>query len=80
LVWIVTAATRLIQQREFTAPTSSEAAMRTWLDHDPVASWANARVEPPLAGSTGEIKSAVAYAKFKEWALAEGFKENDIPG
>jgi hypothetical protein len=29
--------------------------------------------------SAGEIKSAVAHAKFKEWALAEGFKENDIP-
>jgi phage/plasmid-associated DNA primase len=78
LSWIVTAATRLIQQREFTAPASSESVMRKWLNHDPVVSWADARIEPPVPGYEKEIKSRDAYSKFRAWAIEEGFKEADI--
>jgi phage/plasmid-associated DNA primase len=78
LAWIVTAATRLIRQREFTAPSSGDSAMRTWLDQDPVVSWANARIEPPVPGYEREIKSRDAYAQFRAWAIDEGFKEADI--
>ena len=53
--------------------------MREWLDKDPVVSWANARVESPaVPGYEREIKSREAYAKFREWALEEGYKEADI--
>jgi phage/plasmid-associated DNA primase len=83
LAWVVGGAARLIKQREFTNPPSSETALRRWLDTDPVIAWARARADPTDPPQPGKkiigIKSGYAHSLFKQWALAEGYRDNEIP-
>jgi phage/plasmid-associated DNA primase len=79
LAWAVAGATRLIPQRQFTVPESSALALRDWLfGADPVLAWTEARVRARDAPEGG-YKSGYAHARFKEWALANGFRDNTIP-
>jgi len=83
LAWAVRGASRLIQQRSFTIPPSSETALRLWIHStDPVLAWVHARVDAALPGTSQKIqgiKSSEAHSMFRKWALQEGFLENTIP-
>ena len=77
LDWAVKGAQRLLKQRYFTEPASSKDALREWLfGTDPVLAWLEqaARLDPNL-----QIQTRDAYAEFKEWAIAEGYRENTLP-
>jgi putative DNA primase/helicase len=84
LDWAVEGASRLIRQREFTVPPSSEAALHEWLrTADPVLAWIEQYVTVVDPQSPewdqAKIKSAEAYARFKRFAIAEGYRENMLP-
>jgi hypothetical protein len=79
LAWAVAGAARLIRQRGFKLPESSKFALRDWLfGADPVLAWTEARVRgrDPAGGG---YKSRDAHWMFKEWALANGFRDSAIP-
>ena len=80
----VEGASRLIRQRRFTVPPSSETALRDWLrSADPVLAWIETRVTVVDRRSaeyeTSKIKSAEAYDNFRQFAIAERFRENTLP-
>ena len=84
LGWAVEGASRLIRQREFTVPPSSEMALREWLHlADPVLAWIEERVTVVDPQSPewrdAKVKSAEAYSDFKRFAPAAGFRENMLP-
>jgi P4 family phage/plasmid primase-like protien len=85
LAWAVEGASRLIRQRGFTVPPSSEEALRHWLlGADPVLAWIKAGgvtvVDPNMPEwKTAIIKSKDAYSLFKKFAIDEGFRENTLP-
>jgi phage/plasmid-associated DNA primase len=79
LAWAVAGAARLIRQKGFTIPKSSKLALRDWLfGADSVLAWTEARVRP-RDPEQGEYKSAFAHAQFKQWAIANGFREGTLP-
>lgn len=77
LEWAVNGAQRLLRQRFFTEPPSSKEALRDWLyGTDPVLAWLDqSAIIDPIA----EIYARDAYKAFKEWAIAEGYRENTLP-
>ena len=78
LDWAVTGAARLLRERKFTTPSSSEEALREWLfGADPVLAWLETAVE--IDCDAPQIKSAVAYKAFANWAGDEGFSRNKLP-
>jgi len=85
LAFAVAGAERLIQQRDFAIPRSSEQALQQWVYQDnPVLAWIEARVDPAPWPKLGEkkvagIKSMFAYLQFRDWAFAAGFLPRDIP-
>lgn len=85
LAFAVAGAQRLIKQRDFTVPPSSEEALRQWIYRDnPVLAWVEARVDPAEPPKPGEkvlagIKSSFAHSQFRDWAVREGFVERDLP-
>lgn len=84
LAMAVSGATRLIRQKYFTIPPSSETALAKWIfDSDPIPAWVEGRVEqanvPKPDDKIVGIRSSVAYDMFREWARSEGFKEYEIP-
>jgi phage/plasmid-associated DNA primase len=84
LAFAVGGATRLIKQREFTIPSSSQEGLRKWATGaDPVLGWVAARVDPAEAPPPGQkvigIKSSLAHSLFKEWALKAGYRLDAIP-
>jgi phage/plasmid-associated DNA primase len=86
LAFAMGGAARLIKQREFTVPPSSEVALQKWsTTADPVLAWVAARVEradhpAPRQNLIGiGIKGARAHAAFKEWAIPEGYRQEQIP-
>lgn len=77
LDWAVKGAQRLLAQRYFTEPASSKNALQEWLyGTDPVLAWLEqaASLDPHA-----QIQTRDAYAEFKEWAIAEGYRENTLP-
>jgi putative DNA primase/helicase len=79
LGWAVAGASRLIRQRGFNVPPSSDAALREWfLSADPVLAWIQACVEE-VDSDEAKIKSADAHRKFVTWATRQGFRENTLP-
>lgn len=77
LNWAVKGAQRLLGQRYFTEPASSKNALQDWLyGTNPVLAWLDqaARLDPNL-----HIKTRDAYAEFKEWSVAEGYRESTLP-
>jgi putative DNA primase/helicase len=84
LGWAVEGASRLIRQRDFTIPISSDEALKHWLSTaDPVIAWAEASVttvDPAsLECSDASMKSKHAYAHFKDFAVEEGFQKDRLP-
>jgi putative DNA primase/helicase len=84
LCWAVAGASRLLRQRGFTVPPSSNAALPEWFfSADPVLKWIQACVEnvdpKSLHADEAKIKSADAHAKFLRWAMREGYRENTLP-
>jgi phage/plasmid-associated DNA primase len=84
LAFAVEGASRLIRNRRFTTPPSSEDALAQWLqDADPVYAWVAARVDPwnkyQSQNKTPAYKTSHAHAMFREWALSNGFQEKSIP-
>jgi len=84
LAFAVGGATRLIKQRDFTLPKSSDAGLQKWASgSDPVLAWVVASVDPADEPLPGEkvvgIKSSYAHALFKQWALDAGYRLDSIP-
>jgi hypothetical protein len=82
LAWIVGGAARLIRQRDFTVPPSSDTRLVRWTQNDPVIAWADVRVTTPdrqPGTDTPGLKSHEAHARFRQWALERGFHPNEIP-
>jgi len=85
LAWAVAGAARLIKNRRFTVPESSEKALQDWVyGADPVLAWARVRVDPPASlerenNKLPMIKSSLAHAKFKQWAIEAGYRIGSIP-
>jgi len=81
LAWAVDGASRLIRQRNFTIPPSSRVALTDWiLGADPVLAWLDECVETkPIFDGHPSITTREAYEKFREWAIAEGFKNDKLP-
>jgi P4 family phage/plasmid primase-like protien len=79
LAFAVAGASDLIRERNFTVPPSSEDALKRWARMaDPVLGWAAARIE--LDDKADSIKSAVAHARFRDWAQGAGYRAEHIPG
>jgi phage/plasmid-associated DNA primase len=81
LAWAVDGAARLIQNRGFSIPDSSKAALGDWLyGADPVLAWLDERVETrPVVGDEPKVRTSYAHDQFHSWALAEGFKRETLP-
>jgi P4 family phage/plasmid primase-like protien len=84
LAWAVEGASRLIQQRDFTIPPSSEEALKSWLSTaDPVIAWAEDHVTAVDRKSAdwgqARLKSKHAYTHFKAFAIEEGFPKDRLP-
>ena len=84
LMWAVAGASRLIRQRAFTTPPSSQDALREWLlGADPVLAWIETCIEliDPKSPDwdKARIESKDAHAAFYKWAQREGFRENTLP-
>jgi putative DNA primase/helicase len=84
LAWAVEGASRLIRQRDFTIPLSSDEALKHWLSTaDPVIAWAEEKVTTvdPVSPEWGEtrMKSSEAHAHFKRFAVEEGFQKDRLP-
>ena len=81
LAWAVHGAARLIRQRNFAIPESCHQALLDWvLGEDPVLAWIDAcvRVQPIVNGGP-MLATRDAHLRFQNWALAEGFKTENIP-
>jgi phage/plasmid-associated DNA primase len=86
LAFAVGGATRLIRQKEFTVPPSSEKALQRWATTaDPVLAWIAARVEHAEHPMKGEglvgrgVKGPHAHQQFRTWAIGEGYRHEQVP-
>lgn len=81
LAWVVAGAERLIRQRNYTVPPSSQEALAEWIsDADPVLAWLAECVEvQPIVQGSPWVTTRVAYEAFHGWAVAEGFKQDKLP-
>jgi putative DNA primase/helicase len=78
LDFVLEGACRLIQQRDFTIPASSQELLQKWItEADPVRGWAVERIE--VCPEENFIAMSTLYADFKEWARREGTREDHIP-
>jgi phage/plasmid-associated DNA primase len=83
LAFAVGGASGLIKAGNFIVPPSSQKALEKWSGSaDPVIAWVSTCVEadplPPGQKIVGHKSSAV-HAKFKDWAVAEGYRADAIP-
>ncbi len=77
LKWAVNGAKRLLQQKGFTEPASSIEALRDWIyGTDLVLAWLD---QAAVLDPSAKTRPSDAYSAFKAWAIAEGYKENDLP-
>lgn len=77
LAWAVGGASRLIRQRNFTVPPSSQEELRDWcLSANPVEAWRDACVRPAKGKA---VRTGSAHASFLEWGRLEGYDERDLP-
>ena len=76
LKWAVNGAKRLLEQGCFTEPSSSKEALRDWLyGTDPILAWLD---QSAVFDPSAETLVKTAYLAFKQWALAEGYRENTL--
>jgi P4 family phage/plasmid primase-like protien len=83
LAFAVAGAARLLRQKGFTEPASSQAELQDWFTSgDPVAAFVAARVRPRdqgeyLPGTKDRgMRSAEVFAEFDRWSKANGYKTN----
>jgi P4 family phage/plasmid primase-like protien len=81
LAWAIDGAIRLLDQREFTTPASSHAALEKWTrDTDPVRAWLALRIVLGL-----DLKNPDGYSRpqlykwFCEWADQNGYRKDRLP-
>ena len=81
LAWAVEGAARLIRRRNFAIPQSCHDALREWvLSEDPIAAWIDACVKVvPIVNGGPLVATRDAYIRFRDWALAEGYKPEKLP-
>jgi P4 family phage/plasmid primase-like protien len=81
LAWAVGGASRLIRRRTYTTPPSSKQALADWMHGaDPVLAWLDECVEVrPIIDGHPALATRVAYERFHDWAVAEGFKNEKLP-
>ena len=81
LAWAVAGASRLVRQRNFTAPPSSKGAMNEWLfGADPVLAWLSDQVDiRPVTDPAARTRTKDAFEQFRTWSLAEGFGDRTLP-
>lgn len=81
LAWAVAGASRLVRQRNFTAPASSKSAMNEWLfGADPVLAWLSDQVDiRPVIDPAARTRTSHAFEQFRTWAASEGFSDRTLP-
>ena len=78
LDFTVEGACRLIKQRGFTVPASSQVLLDEWLRQaDPLRAWAAARLE--VTDHENTIKLGELYADFRSWAEKRGLNPEYLP-
>lgn len=78
LDFAVEGACRLVQQRDFTVPASSQDLLQRWMvEADPVRRWAAERLE--VVSYEHVMPIAALYADFVEWARHQGLKVEFLP-
>ena len=82
LAWAVDGAARLIQKRGFSIPEICRRALNDWvLGDDLVLAWIETCVRAvPIINGGPLLATRDAYTQFQNWAKAEGFKPEKIPG
>ena len=83
LAFAVAGASRLLRQKGFTEPLSSQAELQDWFTSgDPVAAFVQAQVRPRksadyLPGTKDRgMPSADVFAQFERWAKGAGYRTN----
>ena len=81
LGWAVAGASRLIRNRNLSIPDSCKHALDEWLfNADPVLAWLNDCTEvKPIVDHHPAVPTREAFVCFRNWAIAEGFKEDKLP-
>jgi len=81
LAWIVDGASRVVRQRNFTIPPSSEVALADWIyGADPVLAWLDdCTVIKPVYDGHPCIRTNAAHRAFKEYAVEVGFNKDKLP-
>jgi phage/plasmid-associated DNA primase len=83
LAFAVGGASDLIKSGNFIVPQSSQKGLEKWSGSaDPVIAWASACLETDPISPGQKIvghKSGAVHAKFKDWAVAEGYRADSIP-
>ena len=78
LYFAVDGACRLIKQRDFTIPASSQTLLDSWLlSADPVRAWAKEKLE--LTDYENLVSVADLYRSFSFWARDNGIKSEALP-
>lgn len=77
LRFAVNGAKRLLEQKCFTEPSSSKEALRDWLyGTDPILAWLD---QSAVLDPSAKTLAKTAYLAFQQWALAEGYREKNLP-
>jgi phage/plasmid-associated DNA primase len=83
LAFAIGGASYLIKAGNFIVPSSSQQGLEKWSGSaDPVIAWVSACLEAvPISPGQKIIghKSGAVHAKFKDWAVAEGYRADSIP-
>jgi P4 family phage/plasmid primase-like protien len=74
LAWAVDGASRLIRRHRFAVPASCRQALLDWIfSADAVLAWIQECVT--VEDGCSPVVTRAAYAEFRKWAAAEGFKQ-----
>jgi phage/plasmid-associated DNA primase len=82
LAFCVAGASRLRTNGEFTVPASSSVELTKWSNTaDPVRGWVYAEVTVVTTDpERHRVTSAHAHQRFVDWAVAEGYRADTLPG
>lgn len=80
LGFAIAGAMRLVRNKVYTIPPSSNDALRSWLLLDPIHEWFEAKCKPVDDEPVGGWPTLRAmYADFKKWAVDQGHNERQLP-
>lgn len=80
LAWAMEGASRLVRNRDFSDLDACRRIQREWsMDTDPVLGWIDACVTVQTGPGSPKVKTRDLYMCFQEWAVAEGFSEEELP-